>query len=218
MAEIAQRVHPDPRDHAQSDDVESANLALSPNEIKELQTKKRMRRLAYVTALALFLTVVVLVFSLTIMRIRNPKFRIRTINIEHLVISEDDGSPSLDMKFSAEVFVKNTNFGHFKFDEGSIGFFYRGIEVGEASVEKEKARARSTKKMSVAAQVEIGGESSSLENDVKYSGFLTLTSQGKLSGKVHLMKVIKKDKTAEMSCTIVINLAKKVVHNLTCQL
>ena len=188
----------------------------SDAESDDLHMNKRMRRLAYITALALLQTAVVLVFCLTIMNIRHPKFRIGAINVEKLVISDDNNTaPSLDMKFHAEVSVKNTNFGHYEFDESSISFAYGGAEAGKASIEKEKVRARGTKTMSATAEVEIKANSG-LKNDVKL-GFLTLASQGKLSGKVHLMKVIKLKRAAEMNCTIVINLANRLVHDLKCK-
>ncbi|GMN44504.1 hypothetical protein TIFTF001_013694 [Ficus carica] len=123
-------------------DVESASNA------KELQQKRRMRKLAIVTAFVVFLTVIILVFSQTVMRVKTPKLRIRSIDIEDLTVSR----------------TANSN----------------------------------------------------LENDVR-SGFLTLTGQSKLSGKVHLMKVFKKKKTAEMNCTITVNLENKVVQDLKCK-
>lgn len=189
-------------------DVESASNA------KELQQKRRMRKLAIVTAFVVFLTVIILVFSQTVMSVKTPKLRIRSIDIEDLTISSSN--TSFHMKFDAEIGVKNTNFGEFKFDESSITFFYRGNDdqIGDASVEKGKAKARSTKKMNVTTEVETAN--SNLANDVR-SGFLTLTGQSKLSGKVHLMKVFKKKKTAEMNCTITVNLENKVVQDLRCK-
>ncbi|EXC05942.1 hypothetical protein L484_014210 [Morus notabilis] len=199
---------------AETYDLESASSADHESNAKELQHKKRMRRLGGVTAIVVLLTVVILVFPQTVMRIKGPELRIRSVAIEDLTISNSDtNSPSLSMKFDSEIGVKNTNFGEFKFDESSITFVYKGTEVGDASVEKGKAKARSTKKMNVTAEVNAN---SNLANDVR-SGFLTLTSQSKLNGKVHLMKVIKKKKTAEMNCTITINLENKVVQDFKCK-
>lgn len=199
---------------AETYDVESASSVDHESNAKELQHKKRMRRLGCVTAIVVLLTVVILVFPQTVMRIKGPELRIRSIAIEDLTISNSDtNSPSVSMKFDSEIGVKNTNFGEFKFDESSITFVYKGTEVGDASVEKGKAKARSTKKMNVTAEVNAN---SNLANDVR-SGLLTLTSQSKLNGKVHLMKVIKKKKTAEMNCTITINLENKVVQDFKCK-
>ena len=206
MAEKAQHVQA-------TNDVESASVE---SNTKELRQKKRMKRLAYVTAFVLFLTVVILVFSLTVMRIKSPKFRIRSITIEDFTISSSNSNnvPSIDMKFEVEIGVKNMNFGHFKFEKSSISFMYRGTQVGDALVKKEKVKARSTKKINVTAEVET--TNSNLANDIE-SGSLALTSQAKLSGKVHLLKVIKNKKSAEMNCTITVDLNEKLVRDLNCK-
>ena len=94
------------------------------------------------------------------------------------------------MKFNAEVAVKNTNFGHFKFDNTTISFDYGGVQVGEAFVAKGRAKARSTKKMNVTVEL-----NSNLGSHIS-SGLLTLTSRSNLSGKVHLINLIKKKKSA----------------------
>ncbi|XWS37905.1 hypothetical protein CRYUN_Cryun19dG0085400 [Craigia yunnanensis] len=194
-------------------DVESA-AELS----KELKRKKRMKLFAYAAAFAIFQTIVILVFSLTVMRIKNPKFRVRSITVEDLSHTSAPNSPSFNMKFNAEVAVKNTNFGHFKFDNTTISFDYGGVQVGEAFVAKGRAKARSTKKMNVTVELNSNNilDNSNLGADIS-SGLLTLTSRSKLSGKVHLMKLIKKKKSAEMSCTMTVNLVSRAIQDMKCQ-
>ncbi|PON58235.1 Late embryogenesis abundant protein [Parasponia andersonii] len=194
-------------------DVESGSSTSG----KELQHKKRMRRLYYVAAFAVLQTVVILVLALTIMRIKTPKFRIRSVTIDELSISSSDSNndgPSINMKFEAEIGFKNTNFGHFKFEGSSINFMYRGTKVGDAMVHKGKVKARSTKKIHVTA--EMGTTNWNVASDIE-SGSLTLTSQAKMSGTVHLMKLVEKKRSAEMNCTITVDLKEKVVRYLNCK-
>ncbi|XVF12580.1 hypothetical protein REPUB_Repub08aG0131200 [Reevesia pubescens] len=184
---------------------------------KELKRKKRMKLFAYAAAFAIFQTIVILVFSLTVMRIKNPKFRVRSITVEDLAYTSTPNSPSFNMKFNAEVGVKNTNFGHFKFENTTISFDYWGVQVGEAFVAKGRAKARSTKKMNVNVDLNSNNilANSNLGTDIS-SGILTLTSHSKLSGKVHLMKLIKRKKSAQLSCTMTIDLVSRAIQDVKC--
>ncbi|XP_010662660.2 late embryogenesis abundant protein At1g64065-like [Vitis vinifera] len=184
MAQKKQQVHPiEPTGGPAKTDVES----------EELRRMKCTRYIAYLSAFALFETIVIMVCVVTLMRIRSPKFRFRAVSIENLNYTSDTTSPSFNIRFNAKVAVKNTNFGHFKFKNSTITLAYRGDHVGDAKISKARARARSTKKMNVTVDVNSDHvwSHSNLARDLN-SGFLTLTSQGKLSGKVHLMKELVK--------------------------
>ncbi|KAK4800697.1 hypothetical protein SAY86_021184 [Trapa natans] len=56
---------------------------------------------------------------------------------------------------------------------------------------------------------------SGLGSELK-SGVLTLNSGGRLNGKVELMFIFKKKKSADMNCSISINVASKAVQSVTC--
>ena len=55
-----------------------------------------------------------------------------------------------------------------------------------------------------------------LGSDLK-SGKLTLTSYATLKGKVHLFKVIKKKKSAQMNCTMDVDTKKQAIQNVHCK-
>ncbi|XP_060972164.1 late embryogenesis abundant protein At1g64065-like [Cannabis sativa] len=182
---------------------------------KELHYRKRLRRLYLVAVIVLFLTVGILVFSITIFHINAPKFRIRSIDIEELSVSS---SNTFDMKFEAELSIKNSDFGYFDFEETSVRFFYRGAPValddGGVVIEEGKVKARSTKKISFSAEM---GTSNSISPDDIQCRCLTLTCNATMNGTVHLMKLIKRRRSSEMNCTININLYKKVVLDIKCK-
>ncbi|GMJ02480.1 hypothetical protein like AT2G46150 [Hibiscus trionum] len=184
---------------------------------KELKRKKRIKLLVYALAFAIFQTIVILVFSLTVMRIKNPKFRVQSITVEDLTAAATN-PPSFYMKLNAQVAVKNTNFGHFKFQNTTISFEYGGVGVGDALVAKGRSKARSTKKMNVTVVLNSNNivNNSSLKSDIE-SGFLALSCRSKLIGKVQLMKLIKKKKSAEMKCAMLLNLVTKAVQDIKCQ-
>uniref|UniRef100_A0A5B6ZDV1 Late embryogenesis abundant protein LEA-2 subgroup domain-containing protein n=1 Tax=Davidia involucrata TaxID=16924 RepID=A0A5B6ZDV1_DAVIN len=175
--------------------------------------RNRKKCLAYVAAFIVFQTAIIMVFALTVMKIKSPKVRFGAVSVDNFSSGDTNSSPSLSMRLITQFTVKNTNFGHFKYDNSTVTIFYGGMPVADALIPNGRARARQTKKLDITLDISSdrlsGTGNTNLANDIN-SGVLTLTSQAKLSGKVHLMKVIKKKKSGEMSCTIQINLFTRV--------
>ncbi|KAI3458080.1 hypothetical protein Pfo_014743 [Paulownia fortunei] len=159
-------------------------------------------------------TLIILVFVLTFMRIRNPKVRFRSVTVEKLTVNSTN-SPFFSVTLNARVTVKNSNFGHFKFPESAISILYRGNPVGNAVIPGARAGARSTKKLNVTVDAE-SKKDPFLGSDLN-SGTITLSSHATLKGKIHLFSVIKKKKTATMNCTMDVNTRTRVVENLQCK-
>ncbi|XVF52994.1 hypothetical protein PTKIN_Ptkin05aG0062600 [Pterospermum kingtungense] len=210
MAEKEQQVHPPaPANKHPRSDEESASL-----QSKELKRKKKIKYAVYIAAFVVFQTAVILVFALTVMRVKNPKVRIGRVTINTM----ETNNTSFDLKFIAQVTVKNTNFGHYKFDNATLSFLYDGVIVGEAIIPKARARARSTKRLDVTVEVNSRALTSTTRLGSELSSnVLTLNSQAKLKGKVELMKVLKTKKSPEMNCTIAFNVSTKNLQDLKCK-
>ncbi|KAF8376760.1 hypothetical protein HHK36_031570 [Tetracentron sinense] len=213
MAQKDQQVYPlaPANVHARSD-VESATF-----QSEELRRKKKIKCFAYIAAFVVFQTIIILVFALTVMRIKTPDVKLGTVTVTTLNVGTA-ASPSFSMRLIAEVTVKNKNFGHYKFDQSTATFSYGGVMVGNALIPEGRAKARKTRRMTIAVDVNSTGLSgnSNLSNEIS-RGMLTLSSHTKLSGKVTLMKLMKKRKTAEMNCTMTINVASQSIQNLSCE-
>ncbi|KAB1215405.1 hypothetical protein CJ030_MR4G025305 [Morella rubra] len=194
--------------HPRSDE-ESNNLSSD-----ELRRKKRIKLAIYIVAFAVFQVIVITAFALTIMKVKTPKVRLGTVALSNVNTSNQ----SFDISFTTQVRIKNTNFGPYKYDATNATFTYQGEAVGQVNIPKSKAGMRSTKKVSVTVNVNSNAlpSTSNLGSDLG-SGVLTLSSHAKLSGKVELMFVMKKKKSAEMSCTMSINVSTKAVQDLTCE-
>ncbi|KAI4370115.1 hypothetical protein MLD38_018496 [Melastoma candidum] len=175
--------------------------------------QKRMKWAAYITAFAIFQVIVILVFALVIMKVRTPKFRVGNFEIQSLSTNTTP-APSFDMAFVAPIRVKNANFGPYKYDATTVDFTYGGAMVGQVQVPKSKANFRSTKKIDVL--VNLSSSVSNVVPDIS-SGTLTLSSSGTMTGKVEMMLIFKKKKSTSMNCTMVINLASKVLQSLNCK-
>lgn len=180
----------------------------------DLRKKKRMKCIAYIVAFAVFQTAVILVFVLTVMRFKSPKFRVRDASFTG---EFEITNSSFKMQMNAQFTVKNTNFGHFKYEDGIVRFEYRGMTVGVANIGDGRARARSTKKFNASLFLSSSNlaSNSELESDLG-TALLPLTCSSKLDGKVHLLKVIKKKKSAEMKCTMDVNVGFRTIRNLKC--
>lgn len=195
-----------------------ANQAKHDIESSELRKKRRMKCLAYVAAFAVFQTAVILIFVLTIMKVRTPKFRVRSADFDESFQVGNLSTPSFSFRMDAELGVKNANFGNYKFQNSSIFFLYGDTGVGEAAFSKSKAGWRSTKKFHVS--VDLSSKSlpsnSQLGNDLR-SGVLNLRSQSRLDGKVELLFIFKKKKSVNMDCTLTIGVAEKQVRQISCK-
>ncbi|XP_059627413.1 late embryogenesis abundant protein At1g64065-like [Cornus florida] len=175
-----------------------------------LKRQKRKKLLLYIVAFIVFQSIVIAIFALTVLKVKRPKFRVAAASFETYNVS----ASSLEMKMNARLGVKNTNFGPYKFDNSTITFFYKGTQVGSASVPKSTAKFQSTKRFNVT--INLSSTSSDLATDYG-SGILQLSSSSRLTGKVELMLVMKKKKATNMNCTMDFHIQSGQLQNLNCK-
>ncbi|OMO65731.1 Late embryogenesis abundant protein, LEA-14 [Corchorus capsularis] len=182
------------------------------------QRKRNIKCWACIVAGVIAQTIIILLIVLLVLRIRNPKVRLGGVTVENLKVSSSSSSPSFSMNLNALVTVKNTNFGHYKFKNTTLTISYKGTPVGEATIIQARARARSTKKFNVTISISSNNKvpRNSLSSDID-SGVISLSSHATLEGKVHLFKVIKKKKSAEMNCNMDVNTSLKQIQNVKCK-
>ncbi|CAN6705815.1 hypothetical protein ACFX13_042789 [Malus domestica] len=183
----------------------------------ELKRNKRMRCLLYIVVFAVLQVVVITVFALTVMKIKSPKFRVRSASLSQYEVGSVT-NPSFNLEMDVQFGVKNTNFGHFKYKDGIVEFDYRGTKIGQTNVYEERAKARSTRKVEASLDLSSNGlnANSQLASDISL-GIIPITSTSRLEGKIHLMKVIKKKRSAHMNCTMDIVLATRSIQNIVCK-
>ncbi|KAL7183707.1 hypothetical protein ACSBR2_025982 [Camellia fascicularis] len=182
-------------------------------EAEKLRLKKR-KRLTFFIIFMVSQIVIGIVIGLTIMKVKNPKFRVRSATFETFNVA----TSSFNMTMNAELGVKNPNFGPYKYRNTTVEFYYGVTLVGTAIVPKSKAGLLKTKKFNVAVNLIAPP---SLQSDTKLAsdisfGLLPLSSQSKLSGKVELMLIMKKKKSTQMSCTMNVNIKTQQLHDVMC--
>ncbi|GFY81881.1 hypothetical protein Acr_02g0001210 [Actinidia rufa] len=188
------------------------------NESKELRRQKQKKWALYIIAFVIFQTGIIVLFTFTVMKFRTPKFRMRPAS-SFDTFDVQQATPSFNLRMNAQFGVRNTNFGPFKYGNTTIHFYYKGTEVGSATVRNSKANFRSTKKVNVPVDLVMPSNlanNSDLASDIS-SGILPLTSQSRLNGKVEIMFIFKKKRTANMNCTMEVNISTKQLQNVKCK-
>ncbi|KAL6972006.1 hypothetical protein U1Q18_031689 [Sarracenia purpurea var. burkii] len=181
----------------------------------ELRRQKRKKCIIYIIAFAIFQIAVITLFSVTVMKVKNPKFRVRSATFGTFDVQT--ANPSFNLMMNVEVGVKNTNFGPYKFDNSTIYFYYQDTEVGSAIIPNSKANFKSTKKLTVSVDLtSVNLATNSGLGTQLASGILPLTSRARLTGKVELMLIMKKKKSVDMDCSMEVNTTTRELQNLTC--
>ncbi|XP_047964401.1 late embryogenesis abundant protein At1g64065-like [Salvia hispanica] len=175
--------------------------------------------LAFVAVFIVFQAAIILALALTVMKVKSPKLGFNAMVVETFTFVEtftNGTTTSIKMKLLAQLTIKNTNFGHFKYDESTLVILHKGVPLGEQVIPPGRTKAKKTQKLEISVDVNTDrGPGSELRNEIN-SGNLKLRSQAKLNGKVHLMKIIKKKKSGEMKCDWDLNLGTKEIENLKC--
>jgi len=185
---------------------------------EELRRQKRKKWLIYGLAFVVFQTAIIVLFSLTVMKVKTPKFRVRSATYNNTFDVPQPANSSFAINMNAQFGVKNTNFGPYKYDSATVYFYYNDIPVGSAVIPKSKANFLSTKKINVA--VDLTSANASSNGDLATalnSGILSLTSKSRLNGKVELMLIFKKKKSVDMSCTMDVHTSNRELQNVKCK-
>lgn len=187
---------------------------------RELRRQKRKKCLLYFIAFVIFQTAVILVFILTIMKLRTPRFRVRSGATFDQFVVRNQTNPSFDFTMTAQLGVKNANFGKYKYQNTAVQFFYGESPVGEALIRKSSVGWRTTKKFNVVVNLNSSNLPSSANSQLGTDlsiGFLRLTSQAEMRGKVALVFIFNKKKSTKMNCTMDVIIATRQVDNISCE-
>ncbi|ONI07238.1 hypothetical protein PRUPE_5G108300 [Prunus persica] len=182
----------------------------------ELKRQKKIKLAIYITIFVVFQIIVITTMSLTVMKVKTPRFRLGNINVESFV--SDSAAPSFDTKFTTQIKIKNSaNWGSYKFNAANITFLHQGATLAVIDIAKGKAGWLSTIKRNAEVSLNSSGITGSNFGTELSSGVLTLNSVGRLNGKVAIMFIMKKKKAANMNCTIAFDVAAKTLKSLECK-
>ncbi|KAL6181888.1 hypothetical protein ACLB2K_048536 [Fragaria x ananassa] len=182
---------------------------LESERFKKIQKNKKC--FAYIGIFIVFQIIVMTVFGLTVMKIKTPSVRLRSVTVDSIGSTSNSTS---SFTLIAEVAVKNKNFGSYKFDATTANVTYGSVTLGRGDIAKARAGLKKTKRFNVT--IDVSSSDSSLATQLA-AGNVTLTALSRVTGKVSLMGMMKKRKTANMNCSMIVDVPKKVVYDLTCK-
>lgn len=160
-----------------------------------------------ITASFLILAVVLIILSFTVFHIKQPVIKMNGITLTPLKLNNGSQSTT-NLTFLADVSVKNPNAGSFKFSNGTTTVFYGGEVIGKGVLPAGAVKARRTVHLNVSVNV----------RPQKMNGIsrLGMNSSTVISGKVKIMKMIKKYSRVEVNCSVIYHLqSQEIQHNCT---
>lgn len=185
-------------------------------ELKPIKPRqeKSSKCLVYFLILLLILSAASLVLAEIFFRPRTPELGLNSVSVKNLVYANKNQSSSpFNMTLEAEFTIDNSNFGQFEFENATVSVFYRSKTVGEEIVDEGRVGASGTEKIKVKVKIRVS-DTGNLSND----GILKLSSHAEFSGRVQLLKIAKKKRTAAIDCSMNVNLKSPAfeVRDLAC--
>ncbi|XP_059441972.1 late embryogenesis abundant protein At1g64065-like [Corylus avellana] len=207
-----------------AEELPFAPSKMCPRSDEEIATFKALKKersgkcFVYIFAGVVTLSIIVLVFALIVLRVKIPDVKLRSITVKNLKYQGNNSeSPSFNATFVAEVTIKNTNFGRFKFDDSTLSVLYGGVNVGDRKMGHGRVKARETQGMNFTVEVRSNRvmDARNLSREIE-GGMVKLSSYARLSGRVNLMNIVRKRKITEMNCTMTLDLANHAFRDLRC--
>ncbi|KAK8486775.1 hypothetical protein V6N13_073573 [Hibiscus sabdariffa] len=166
--------------------------------------------IGFIAAVFLVLAIVVLTLFLTVFHIQDPIIRLNSMTIQSLEMSPK-GTLRIDgsVKLLADVSVKNPNAASFKLDNGTVTVYYGGRVVGEGSYFPGKARPRRTLRRNVTVEIDPEEFLSDpgFVTDIIGSKGLNISSYTRISGRIDIMNIIKRNVLVKFNCSTTFRLS-----------
>ncbi|KAF4354812.1 hypothetical protein F8388_018016 [Cannabis sativa] len=205
---------------------ESQSWPLAPNRIhhrsdeenpafKAIRKERSNKCFIYVFATIVFLGLILLIFSLIVLRPKSPDVKIRSVTVKtlHYITSP---FPSVNATLVAEISIENPNFGPYSFDGSSARILYGGQKIGERRFGKGRTETRGRTRVRLTMDIRssrLPEGANNLNSDLN-NGVLKISSYAKITGKVELIKIINNRKTSEMKCDMNLVLKTKRIKDL----
>ncbi|KAE8683872.1 Detected protein of unknown function [Hibiscus syriacus] len=163
-----------------------------------------------IAVLFLILAIIVIVLSLTIFRILDPMIRLNSITIQSPEVSTKRIlSTGVNLTLLTDVSVKNPNEATFKFDNGTMTVYYRGRVVGEGTRFQGKAKPGSTLRRNVTVEIDPDNflTDPDFVIDIIGSKGLNISSYTRISGRINIMNIIKRNLLVKFNCSTTFRLS-----------
>lgn len=173
----------------------------------QLYKRKSVRCCGCTVAVLLIISVTVIVLFTTVFRVHDPTVLINIVMIQRPEMA-NNGTIRTDVNVTllSDVSIKNPNVAGFKLTDTITSVYYNGTLVGEvtnyAGGTAVKARRSFRRNVTVELIPDKIMGAPSFGRDISL-GSLTLRSSSRISGRVKIIKIIKKELTVELDCTTI---------------
>ncbi|XP_054822956.1 late embryogenesis abundant protein At1g64065 [Prosopis cineraria] len=183
---------------------------------KPSQEQRSNKCFVFLLAAFVLLCAILLVFASIVLRVKKPLLHFESASVNNLSYRTSP-SPSFKLTMVAKITVNNPNFGNLDYGNSSVTVLYGNSRIAERELEGGRVKAGEIKALNVTLNLRSDPvvSSGNLSNDI-LSGAFNLTGYTKLTGTVHLLKFLKKNKSTELACVLRLNLTSYSVQNLQC--
>lgn len=184
------------------------------------EEKQSSKCLVYTLACFVAIFSVLFVFASIVLHLGDPEIELRSARLVHNANNyyslSSSHSHSFNVTMIAHVTLKNPNLGCFYYGNSSVSVLYGATSVGAWDLEGARVEPRETKEFKFMLHLRFRKLlNGNLTHDIR-SGILKLRSYSKLSGTVHVLKMVKKRKTIVMACIMNLNLTSYSIHHFQC--
>ncbi|KAI3749065.1 hypothetical protein L6452_12620 [Arctium lappa] len=180
----------------------------------DFKRRRRAKWASYIIGGVIFQIFIILVLLYVLLRVRSIKVYLHSTEFENFRTA-NGFSPSFSSLLHTQVSIKNSNFGHYKYQNSSVVLAYRGTHIGEAGFGNGWAKARSVEKINVTVAVSSKMWWGILSGNGG-SGTIPLTASAQVTGKIHILKIVRRRKLAPMNCTMDVDIRTQFIHDLFC--
>ncbi|XP_074575971.1 uncharacterized protein LOC141832367 [Curcuma longa] len=161
---------------------------------------------------------VVLILSLTLLRVKNPALSMTSLSIDRIDLGLQP--LSLNATLDAGIAIRNPNMASFRFGNSTTYFYYGGERVGVAyaAAGRVPARRSATVAMRVDVLVDRVATRLDLAADFLAGADVRLASRTGIPGRMNVMGLYKRDLEMELNCSIlmVISVARQEIRSTDC--
>ncbi|KAK9059304.1 hypothetical protein SSX86_021923 [Deinandra increscens subsp. villosa] len=198
-----------------SDEQPSTTIAL----YRRRKHQETSKTIVYVLAAAVFLSTIFLIIASVFLRAVNPQLRLRTVTIQNFqyeITNSTNSTSSLNITMLTEVTLNNKNFGRYVFENCNAVVLHGNSTIGGGFISGGRVGAKKTRSISVVMEIGSGNLNLSRSGSDSTDQVMEIRSYAKMTGRVHVTKLVNRRKTIEMNCTINLNLTSRSFMNLLC--
>ncbi|GLJ12734.1 hypothetical protein SUGI_0196840 [Cryptomeria japonica] len=167
------------------------------------------------------LAIVILVLALTIFKTKDPRITLNSIAFGDFSTGVDVGALTVHVNLTliADMSIKNPNkAASFKHGNSTTVMLYNRETAGEATLPAGKIKADGTSRMNVSVTVYVDNLVSSGSQIIRdgFAGSLNMTTRTEISGKVTVIRLIKKHVTVYAECDVNVDISSRDIEIYRC--